>query len=92
MCRHDNEFHVPVGTHETYATTYPMLSDATKLVAPADLMRPCRDALSNDTPKTGATGPRLFSWGPPGPEASLNSGEFSCIDADRYQGREPSGT
>ncbi len=61
------EFRVPVGTHETYAATCPP-TGATKLVAIADLMRPCRDARSNVTPSTGAIGPRLVSWGPPGPK------------------------
>ncbi len=33
-------------------------------------MRPCRDGHSVVTPNTGAIGPRLTSWGPPGPRAS----------------------
>ena len=63
----------PRGAHETNATTFPIfiqshaLTDASKLVAPADFMRPCRDERSNGTPNTGATGPRLWSSGPPGP-------------------------
>ncbi len=31
---------------------------------------PAGTARSNGTPKTGATGPRLQSWSPPGPEAT----------------------